>query len=115
MFFRFGEGYTLTIRLSTDEDIGKVQSFMEILLPSARVSLQITIDQSFNKLLDIKIPDLFVLILLPTVGCDYFSIKFIITNYLQLEAVHFLTMFYQIPNVSCTIADVYDVICKVSS
>ncbi|CAG9529673.1 unnamed protein product [Cercopithifilaria johnstoni] len=30
----------------------------------------------------------------------------------RLEAVHFLTMFYQIPNVSCTIADVYDVICK---
>uniref|UniRef100_A0AAF5RWN1 ABC transporter domain-containing protein n=2 Tax=Wuchereria bancrofti TaxID=6293 RepID=A0AAF5RWN1_WUCBA len=62
---RFGEGYTLTIRLSTNESISKVQSFMETLLPVAR-----------------------------------------------LEAVHFLTMFYQIPNVSCTIADAYDVICK---
>ncbi|VDK64160.1 unnamed protein product [Onchocerca ochengi] len=62
---RFGEGYTLTIRLSTNESISKVQSSMEILLPAAR-----------------------------------------------LEAVHSRTMFYQIPNASCTIADTYDVICK---
>uniref|UniRef100_A0A0R3RQ99 ABC transporter domain-containing protein n=1 Tax=Elaeophora elaphi TaxID=1147741 RepID=A0A0R3RQ99_9BILA len=62
---RFGEGYTLTIRLSASESISKVQSSMEILLPAAR-----------------------------------------------LEAVHFLTMFYRIPNVSYTIANVYDVICK---
>ncbi|VDP11703.1 unnamed protein product [Onchocerca flexuosa] len=62
---RFGEGYTLTIRLSTNESISKVQSSMENLLPAAR-----------------------------------------------LEAVHFRTMFYQIPNASCTISDTYDVICK---
>uniref|UniRef100_A0A915Q6Y1 ABC transporter domain-containing protein n=1 Tax=Setaria digitata TaxID=48799 RepID=A0A915Q6Y1_9BILA len=62
---RFGEGYTLTIRLSEEDGISKVQRSMETLLPAAR-----------------------------------------------LEAVHFLTMFYQIPNVSCTIADVYGVICE---
>ncbi|KAM3720275.1 Phospholipid-transporting ATPase ABCA1 [Dirofilaria immitis] len=62
---RFGEGYTLTIRLSTNESISKVRSSMESLLPFAR-----------------------------------------------LEAIHFLTMFYQIPNASCTIADTYDAICK---
>lgn len=31
----------------------------------------------------------------------------------QLEAVHCLTMFYRIPNASCTIANIYDVICKI--
>ncbi|VDK31009.1 unnamed protein product [Gongylonema pulchrum] len=62
---RFGEGYTLTIRLCKAENISKVQKYMAELVPAA-----------------------------------------------QLEAVHCLTMFYQIPNASCTIASVYDAICK---
>uniref|UniRef100_A0A1I7VE48 ABC transporter domain-containing protein n=1 Tax=Loa loa TaxID=7209 RepID=A0A1I7VE48_LOALO len=41
---RFGEGYTLTIRLPTNESISKVQNSMKILLPAARMQGTIQID-----------------------------------------------------------------------
>ncbi|VDM95252.1 unnamed protein product [Thelazia callipaeda] len=62
---RFGEGYSLTIRLSKKESIKSVQNLMATFLPASR-----------------------------------------------LAAVHSLTMFYQIPNASSTVAHIFDVICK---